>query len=261
MSFISNKLIHWVGSGKSPEEQYSLLTQEIVRKKRLKFNECAWTFRTKYGGVERDKQKYSMICFTDIPLSEAPRSICERYSSFGIAFEKAYLSKCTVSPVGYVLDPRVYIYFSHIFHTLSGIRPLVANKTIPEGARKGELIDIDVLLAKFMHIMAYESDYSRTEFDYDNWQDGYFERDDALYFEREWRMVITLRPIDESYPWLRLEDNNTKLYFQFDERYVPYVIMPRQYRSRLIAEHKEVFESYNVNHIPAVITFEDLRYM
>jgi len=47
MAYISNKLTHWVGKNKPPEEQYNILTQNILKEKELRFGKCEWNFGTK----------------------------------------------------------------------------------------------------------------------------------------------------------------------------------------------------------------------
>jgi hypothetical protein len=44
MAYISNKLTHWVGSKKTKEEQYSILTQNILKEKMLLFGSPIWSF-------------------------------------------------------------------------------------------------------------------------------------------------------------------------------------------------------------------------
>ncbi len=264
MAFISNKLTHWVGSNKSPDEQYQLLVDEIIPKKRLLFNHCDWAFRAKYGGMKKDGWSIPMVCFTDIPLSQAPETLCKRYSHFGVTFEKVYLANCLACPVGYVQNRFVHENFSKIFHKLSGVTGALNDFIIPEGVHQGQKLDVHDLLGKFMFIMAFKSDYSRDEFRYNETredplpgQEEFFEQDDALYFEREWRMVLSSSGTDPQ--WILRDANRT--YFKFKEQYVPYVIVPRRYKRSLTERRAEIFKDYDQNNIPTVIAYEDLRHM
>ena len=107
MAYVSNVLTHWVGRGKTIDEQYAILTNDILKKKELIYSLSPWHFGSKYGGPTDPTQlPIPMISFADIPFSECARH-CDRYSHFGLSFDKGYLANCYASPVGYVQHPFI----------------------------------------------------------------------------------------------------------------------------------------------------------
>ena len=262
MAYVSNVLTHWVGRGKSPDQQYTILTQSILKKKELLYSACPWHFRSKYGGVERSE--ITMISFADIPFSECARH-CDKYSHFGISFDKRYLANCLACPVGYVQHPFIHNNYSYIYHGLHGVKGLLSGTEIPEGKRKGEKFNPHELLTRFQYIMAFLEDHSVDEFKYNeppaklplSGQEGFFENPSALYYEREWRMVLSGKAT--SLPWHEAREGKT--YFRFEGQYVKWVIVPREYVPRLRDEQTSIFGDYPLRGIPSIVAYEDLAFL
>ena len=258
MAYVSNRLVHWAGSGRTPDEQYTLLTRNILQPRLLKYGACPWKFRSKYGGVKNFK--IEMICFTDIPFSET-ETHCTRYSPFGVSFEKSYLVNCLACPVGYVQNPLVHQNFSYIYHILDGVRQ--QSITVDTGQHAGKAFDVAEILKRLMYMMVFKEDYSREEYKYNELideplpdQQKFFEDLNSLYFEREWRMVLSPTA---KVPWHVVTDGLT--YFRFKEKFMGPIIMPREYVARFGAERDEVFAEYDRNWFPVVLAYEDLRFM
>jgi len=257
MAYVSNTLTHWVGRNKSDDEKYELLANNILMEKELLYNPCPWVFHSKYGGVT--KFEIEMISFTDIPFSEC-KNHCDKYSHFGLSFEKHYMANCLACPVGYVQNPFIHQNYSYIYHTLNGIKGLT-EITIPEGKKKGKKLDVHELLSRFQHIMIFLENYSKNEFIYNELkeiphegQDDFFEDASALYYEREWRMV--LNSISRNIPWN--VTHNGRTFFKFNEKYLKWVIVPRNYVHKIRKEHGDIFKNYN--YIPNIIAYEDLAH-
>ena len=261
MAYVSNCLTHWVGRGKPVDEQYRILTECILIKRQLLYGSAPWHFSSKYGGLKKDRQfTIPMVCFTDIPFSECVHH-CQRYSEFGVSFDKVHLVNCLASPVGYALNPLIFESYSYISHTLHGIRGLVDGKTIPDGLRKGEGVSIHDLLRRFQYMCGFLEQYSEREFDFAEnrpepreGQEEFFEDPSALYYEREWRMALSEDAKDLRWN----ECCGGKYYFTFGEQYLKYVIVPREYIDRFRKEEDNVFADYRVR--PSVLLFEDLKH-
>jgi hypothetical protein len=274
MAYISNKLTHWLGrQASTPDEQYMLLTEKILAKKELLFSRSPIRFFQRGHGIAPMTFPLPMICFTDAPFSEV-EGLCDRYSRFGVVFDKAYLANCLTAPVGYALHPYLYEGYPELYHTISGLRQYIEGISIPSGNRAGKVVSVGRLLGLLTRMIAYWQNYDEKEFEfnvvrtpegYDTpqtdeplpTQTAYFEDPHALYFEREWRMVLWPDMIPA--PWHVTHDGNT--YFRFNEQYVPYVVLPREFKKRLIDSQGDVFKGFDRSCIPAILSFEDLRYM
>jgi hypothetical protein len=260
MAYVSNVLTHWVGRGKTPEEQYFILTNRILKEKELLYGSCPWHFSSKYGGVI--KYNIRMISFADIPFSECANH-CNKYSHFGLSFDKHYLANCLASPVGYVQHPLIHQNYSDIYHTLQGMKKVLNGVEIPEGNKKGTKFNVEYLLSRFQYMMCFVEDYSKREFIYNEGageplpgQEYFFEDASALYYEREWRMLLSSTA--KNLPWHVTHDGN--IYFQFDERYLKWVIIPRAYLTQLQEECVNIFSNYRPGDMPSFIAYEDLEY-
>ncbi|MGA9071013.1 MAG: abortive infection system antitoxin AbiGi family protein [Terracidiphilus sp.] len=108
--YVSNELSHFVGRGKTEEEQYDLLVNKILK--------SGWLTHGPFHdpsaprGVSLDLSKpiskdeaiqYQVVCFCDIPESDL-RIHIDKYSKFGIAFEKDFLIEAGACPVFYVAN-------------------------------------------------------------------------------------------------------------------------------------------------------------
>lgn len=104
--YISKELTHFIGRGQTPESQYKLLIKII--------NE-GWLTHAPHnaresgnlvvrGGVKISKNEMyapQMVCFCDIPVDDL-RLHTEKYSSFGIAFDKNFIVEKGGAPVHYL---------------------------------------------------------------------------------------------------------------------------------------------------------------
>jgi hypothetical protein len=167
------------------------------------------------------------------------------------------------SPVGYVQHPFFHSNYSYVYHVLNGISSLLDGATIPAGKRKGERFDAGSLLSRLQYMMSFMEDHSEGKFKYNegadeplDGQEDFFEDPSALYYEREWRMVLSTTAGD--LPWHVRRDGKT--YFKYDERFLKWVIVPREYLPKLQEERPVVFGDYRLGHVPSVVAYEDLAY-
>jgi hypothetical protein len=108
--------------------------------------------------------------------------------------------------------------------------------------------------------MSFHEDYAKEEFQYNedqpeplDCQHDFFEKPDALYFEREWRMI--LEGDIGQLCWEKKIDG--KWYFEFSDKFLDNVILPESYVSQFIADQNRIFADYS--HFPKVLAFEDLK--
>ena len=259
MAYISNCVTHWAGRAlASNDDRYDLLVNRIIARRELLFSECPWDFCSKYGGV--NNFCVPVVSFTDIPLSNVEQH-CHRYSRFGISLSKNYLTNCLASPVAYVLNPFVFEAYSCLRHSLEGLRPLVDGQVLPEGRRKGKKCDINQMCQWLQALAFFYQNYDKQEYVFNEMQahphedqETYFERADALYYEREWRLI---ERHGSRFPWDVYRDGQH--FFHFEAQYVKFIIMPRTYAARFTATTRDCLKDYPPPQ-PAVLAFEDLRY-
>lgn len=105
--YVSRELTHFVGRGKTREEQYRLLVA-ILSTGELR-SDPKRPRESHFGGVttlntsfsERKMYHFPGVCFCDIPVVDLPLHM-GKYSSFGLAFTKPFLVSCGASPVFYI---------------------------------------------------------------------------------------------------------------------------------------------------------------
>jgi len=265
MAYISNCLTHWVGRrAESNDLRYDLLVNTILARQELLFSPCPWQFSTKYGGITKDggiiKVAFPIIAFTDIPFTEVGHH-CTHYSPFGISLAKHYLVNCLASPVAYALNPFIFQAYSDLMHDLFGISSLVDGKIIPEGRHKGEKCDTKKMRACVQAMAVWFLNYDQREYEFNEvqphphrHQEFVFDRPDALYYEREWRMV---ERHGSKFPWDEYRDG--RHYFRFEPQYVRFIIMPRAYLSTFSADAAVCLQKYP-RPLPPVLAFEDLSF-
>ncbi len=107
--YVSNELSHFVGRGKSEEEQYNLLVHKILKTGWLTYppHDPA---RPRSLSVDFSKPisadealKYEVVCFCDIPESDLAIHV-KKYSRFGLAFKKEFLIAKGACPVFYLAN-------------------------------------------------------------------------------------------------------------------------------------------------------------
>lgn len=111
-TYVSQELTHFVGRGRTPEEQYSTLVK-ILQEGRLTHPHSQpgstggnlWVSPT---GRISDGQLYrtEVVCFCDIPV-QSRRIHMNKYSEFGISFSKRFLVSKGASPVFYVASTSI----------------------------------------------------------------------------------------------------------------------------------------------------------
>jgi hypothetical protein len=84
-------------------------------------------------------------------------------------------------------------------------------------------------------------------------QEEYFEDPTALYYEREWRMVADNQALQ---PWMF--QTTEGLFFNFNEEYLAYIVIPRGYKKSIPTE---VVAGYKAGCVPAILEYEDLQHM
>ncbi len=269
MAYISNKLTHWVGRSKTPEEQYNILTQHILKEKELRFGECEWNFGTKDIVIKNHMIK--MISFTDIPFSESEIH-CKKYSQFGISFDKIYLANYHASPVGYIQNPHIHGNYFHILPAFDALKTILqksGNSTwdfVNPNGTPGKMT-VDQMCNLLQHMLEFSEDYSKAKFEYRkvgsdfmSGQENFFEDPEALYFEREWRIILSSGTSAEYLPNI-IEKRDKYTFFKFDEKHVGPIIMPKKFIPQFNKESKDIFLEYNKENIPSVLAYEDLKYI
>jgi hypothetical protein len=105
--YVSHELSHFVGKGKSEDQQYDILVNKILKPGRLIHSPDD---PNRPRGVSLDLSKpistdeaikYQVVCFGDIPVDDLAIHV-KKYSKFGLAFPKEFLIDRGVCPVFYV---------------------------------------------------------------------------------------------------------------------------------------------------------------
>ena len=106
--YISGDLSHFVGRGKSDEEQYDILVNKILKKGWITHgpthNPCAHRGLSinLSEPISADKMlQYQVVCFCDIPEADIAIHV-SKYSKFGLSFKKKYLVELGACPVFYI---------------------------------------------------------------------------------------------------------------------------------------------------------------
>jgi len=213
--YVSKELTHFVGRGKSREEQYQLLLT-ILRTGELRSDpsrrrgspQVRWT-TLNASFSEREMYHFPGVCFCDIPMADLPLHI-DKYSQFGIAFSKAFLVKRGASPVFYVandsdIDPggnaeagirqspvtpynRAVLFneMTTSFHTSAhALLSVASTVTDKDGTKARELAEAGNSLAQ---LAAYIDEYV---FSYCVPFNSALDESDErhFYMEREWRVL------------------------------------------------------------------------
>ena len=265
MAYISNLLTHWAGRGQIPEKQYEILTQDILKQKKLRFGQPELSVLSKYLPSDASCE---MVSFADIPFSEC-ESHCNKYSKFGISFNKAYLTSLYATPVWYFQNPAFVGNLYYIVGTSKKLDEILFEKTGKHefdfnDREKGHTIHKNTLpLLKYIFSYAEAYDKELT-FPYEGShleQEDFFKRtnEKAGYFEREWRIIpSTLANL--KLPNIITEQNGHK-YLNFEEKHVKYIIIPKKFINQFSEEREAIFSEYDKENIPVVLTYEDLKYM
>jgi hypothetical protein len=266
MAYISNLLTHWAARQETSEQKkYDLLTQSILKPKRLRFSPSPLSVLSKF--YPEKIVSCEMISFTDIPLSEC-ESHCFEYSKFGISFDKAYLTNLHATPVAYSQNPAFIDNIKYIIKDLENLSSNLKKRDMEKfdysPTEKDHTIDNNILpllkyvlcfyeeydkKKKFPYTGKYENENSYLE------QKKFFENTKASYFEREWRVIPGTLIIPN------IIKENGYQYFNFEEKYIKYIIMPMEFIDQFKKESNDIFSKYNKHNIPTVLAYEDLKYI
>ena len=101
--YVSSELSHFVGKGKTEEEQYQLLVDKILKSGWITYvPHDPSQPRTAHLDLSKpistdDVIKYQVVCFCDIPTSDLAIHV-RKYSKFGLAFKKEFLIERGLAP-------------------------------------------------------------------------------------------------------------------------------------------------------------------
>ena len=250
------------------------VTKNILKEKELRFGECEWNFGTNNMVIEG--HMINMISFTDIPFSESEIH-CKKYSQFGISFDKIYLANYHASPVGYIQNPHIHGNYFHILPALDSLKAILKEKSIsswpftnpgdPPEKKEGSMT-IDQICVLLQHMLSFSEDYSKKEkfeyrkvgSDFMSGQENFFENPEALYFEREWRIILSFGTSPKYLPGI-IEERGNYSFFKFDEKHIGPIVMPKEFIPKFKKESADIFSKYNKENIPTVLAYEDLKYI
>jgi hypothetical protein len=107
--YVSNELSHFVGKGKTEEEQYQLLVGKILKSGWLTYAPHDPS-QPRTASLDLSKPistddiiKYQVVCFCDIPAQDLAIHV-RKYSKFGLAFKKEFLVSKGACPVFYIAN-------------------------------------------------------------------------------------------------------------------------------------------------------------
>jgi hypothetical protein len=118
--YVSDELCHFVGRGKTQEEQYDILVNRILKTGSITHGPDHNL--TSPRGLHLDLSKpistdemlkYQVVCFCDIPIDDLDLHV-SKYSKFGLSFKKEFLIDRGACPVFYVAKespvPAQYLF-------------------------------------------------------------------------------------------------------------------------------------------------------
>jgi hypothetical protein len=217
--YISSELTHFVGRGRSKDDQYELLSS-ILSDGLLSHppHRRNWSgnLSVKFDAKISKNEMFNpeVVCFCDIPYADLPLHM-KKYSHFGIAFKKEFIVGHGGSPVYYIpIISKIRISKQTTFSGIaaiinSGGTPEIEFDTITLGDHfdamlkeyQSLMLMCQSLVSKTTTSLAIATDLSRlTELDmflsfrvfsYIKFFDPTLADDhqDNFYFEREWRVV------------------------------------------------------------------------
>jgi len=225
--YVSDLLCHFVGRSKpSDEEKFQLLLLIIKEGKLLCSFDSPGTPQTimssTYMGehVGEVLERCDCVCFCDIP--DKSLSIhTNKYSKFGMGFDKSFVTKCGARPVMYVpkngrmpVDPGIDFpdtpmeYYLHLFRQLTSVNMILSflnqaynfrdlllklmekNSTISDALSLLDPVTLQKFVENKMYQMLFHEGMAwETQFKYIKIFDETLPNDDPdnYYMEREWR--------------------------------------------------------------------------
>lgn len=221
---INNELVHWTGRNVSDSEAFeslsSICNEEILR----------LTFCPRYV-QEEFKPKTAMVCFTDVPLRHS-KEHCGVFGRFGIAFHKHKMIEYGANPVFYTVEPHLK-RIQEVAELTASLYEYYRDREWREGFEKYQFTDEQFLALH--EITEFSQEYSYKNDD---------TRDDANYYQREWR--LTFNSLDFAGGTSPHSPGKSRFYIRGEKSYqifkfsltdVAYIIVPLRYylRARKLA--------------------------
>lgn len=232
-TYVSNLLCHFVGRTKpSDEERFQLLLLIIKQGKLLCSLDPSGTPKTvmspKYAGghVGEVLERCDSVCFCDIP-DEALSIHTNKYSKFGMGFDKSFITKCGARPVTYVpqnakmpVNPGIDFpdtpmeYYLQLFRQAVSMNMILSllNQTYDFRILLSYLMEKDMAISdvlklldpifarqfadgKTQQMLFHEEMAWQTQFEYIKVFDESLPDDDPdnYYMEREWRCTHNIK--------------------------------------------------------------------
>ena len=138
--YVSNELTHFVGRGKTEDEQYDILVNKILREGWLTFPPHDRRV-TRSPAIDHRETisdgrmiSHQVVCFCDIPLADFSIHM-SKYSRFGIAFRRDFLIAFGANPVFYVVNnsPVAVDTLIPLTHLADRITKAMAERKIDRG--------------------------------------------------------------------------------------------------------------------------------
>jgi hypothetical protein len=108
--YVSDELCHFVGRGKSEEEQYEILVNKILKTGWITHGPHHDPTKARTASFDLSKPistdeaiRYQVVCFCDIPIEDLTIHT-SKYSRFGLAFDKKFLITRGACPVFYIAN-------------------------------------------------------------------------------------------------------------------------------------------------------------
>jgi hypothetical protein len=205
--YVSHELTHFVGRGKSEEEQYDLLVNKIIKAGWLMHppynlkEKAGWVIKFDALMSKNELVNPRMICFCDIPVADLSIHMA-KYSRFALSFHKAFLIEKGANPVHYIAKNsitdglsgrmiRAELYDQKVPNLLRSLVMMMcdfapkptdgtnkARVTSDTDPRCLQLSDINSFLQEEVFSLIKFFDDSKSEDDPENY-----------YMEREWRVM------------------------------------------------------------------------
>lgn len=199
--YISSELTHFVGKGRSEEDQYGLLVKIICEgflSHRPHTRNISGNLFLKPNAKISENEMFNsqMVCFCDIPIDDLPLHM-NKYSRFGLAFDKNFIISRGGRPVFYI--PTTSCISRSKTPSPSGtIERLQSGEDVPLGKYFEEVFqEYHAFVQRNSDVPGQLELYfelSRHIFSFMMFFDPTLPSDHPgnLYFEREWRILGNL---------------------------------------------------------------------
>ncbi len=224
MKVISDNLIHFLGKGKSPEEQLEIFKSIITDGLRLKKTEI------KFGNSGSIHN--SIVCFTDIPLSLCDDHT-ENYGKFGIGFKKSSIKRDGGHPARYFIDSFPNDNYKNDFRwsMQNNLVKQIGMILKLDNLKNTELFDnkgnkvlekdfLDEWLTTQKTVLSFEQKTRELGPEKDKNEDG-----DKYFKEREWRLIPLNGTRFNSKKIKKVDEDH---YYDFQRDDVNIIITPKE---------------------------------